>query len=237
VWSWGLLTFQDTREPSFFKPLLRADPRVLPQPPVTSEVFVSREKRQSLTLHIAVAEYLALSTVSATSGHIEAGPDGSSAFRCGRLGALPWHIRSSRVADALIEAEYLYKHRHTKPFSLPQYSGLLDRDAGIYLYDPPHSRWTHAEEVRIDPAFLHDLFTSLERLCVEPLDEIKPHFAHEMQTWHARRNAALREVSTDGDLIFTPYCREREATFRASRHAYRQCIYQQVRRVGTGSFG
>jgi len=37
VLSWGLLTFQDTRESSFFKPLLRADPRVIPQPPVTSE--------------------------------------------------------------------------------------------------------------------------------------------------------------------------------------------------------
>lgn len=37
VWSWGLITFQDTRESSFFKPLLRADPRAIPQPPVTSE--------------------------------------------------------------------------------------------------------------------------------------------------------------------------------------------------------
>jgi hypothetical protein len=37
VLSWGLVTFQDTRESSFFKPLLRADPRVISQPPVTSE--------------------------------------------------------------------------------------------------------------------------------------------------------------------------------------------------------
>jgi hypothetical protein len=46
----------------------------------------------------------ALTTVSATSGHIEEGPDDSSAVRCGHLGALPWHTRSSRVADAMIEA-------------------------------------------------------------------------------------------------------------------------------------
>jgi hypothetical protein len=31
----------------------------------------------------------ALITVSATFGHVEEGSDGSSAFRCGRLGALP----------------------------------------------------------------------------------------------------------------------------------------------------
>jgi hypothetical protein len=51
------------------------------------------------------ADMWALITVSATSGHIRIRADGSSAFRCERLGALPWHNRSSRMAGAMIEAD------------------------------------------------------------------------------------------------------------------------------------
>jgi len=37
--SWGLVTFQDTRESSFFKSLLVAYLTRVRQPPVTSEMF------------------------------------------------------------------------------------------------------------------------------------------------------------------------------------------------------
>ena len=40
VLSWGLLTFQNTREFSFFKSLLRTYPMAIHQPPVTSEDIV-----------------------------------------------------------------------------------------------------------------------------------------------------------------------------------------------------
>ena len=39
VLSWGLVTFQDTRESSFFKSLLVAYLTRVRQPPVTSEMF------------------------------------------------------------------------------------------------------------------------------------------------------------------------------------------------------
>jgi hypothetical protein len=156
-----------------------------------------------------------------------------TSFACGCTLAPAYSIFKCKIRDSLFQQNFTclndacsvnvtksnYYGRLILIVIGSEWGYYIDEKRGVYL---DYFYWLNE---KIDH---QDIISSFDKICEENIDDLKPILYQVTKNW----SLGSRGNSASSHLIFEPYSKERESELIKSKNNYRNCYYEDYKKVG-----